>query len=126
MERDLDLERAVTFTDYKEMEEELIIDEEHVNYPILCARIFSFFLLFLIILCLALEEITKRFLFLAALICALLILVIVSTYIDPRKLFKYCLTRDTARITSNNIIANPLQQTLSTQTQMITRNSATN
>jgi hypothetical protein len=81
-----DLERATTFTGYEGMaDQDPIIDEEHWNWPVLLTRVFCFFLLFLIVICVALEEISRRFLVLAAIICGVLVIVIVATYIDPRK-----------------------------------------
>lgn len=85
-----DLERAVTFTGYNEMEDEEIMDEETWNWPVLLTRIFCFFLVFMILLCVALEWISPRFLVLAAIICGVLLLVLVATYIDPRKWFSIC------------------------------------
>ncbi len=83
----VDIERSVTFSEYNAMDEELgMMDEETVNWPVLCTRIFAFFLLLLIIICFGLEEITSRFLLLAAMICGLLIIVIFATYFDVRKL----------------------------------------
>lgn len=79
-----ELESNPSLSNYNEMDEDDlgIMDEEMVNWPVLCTRIFAFFLLFLIIVCFALEEITKRFLILAAIICVVLILVIVFTYVN--------------------------------------------
>jgi hypothetical protein len=88
----VDLERSVTFSDYRPMDEELgMMDEETINWPVLCTRIFAFFLLLLIIVCFALEEITPRFLILAAIIGALLVLVIFSTYFDIRRYLCCCI-----------------------------------
>jgi hypothetical protein len=71
---------------YNRMDDEGgIIDEEHWNWSVLMMRVFCFFLLFLIILCVGLEAITRRFLVLAAIICGFLVLVIIATYVDPRK-----------------------------------------
>jgi hypothetical protein len=82
----MDLERAVTFTGYDEMQDpDPIIDEEHWNWTVLLTRIFCFLLVFVIIVCVALEAITPKFLVLAAIICGLLVIVLIATYIDPRK-----------------------------------------
>jgi hypothetical protein len=84
----VDLERAVTFTGYEEFQDhEGILDEEQWNWPVLLTRVLCFFLLFVIIVCVALEEISKRFLVLAAVVGGLLVLVLVATYVDPRKWF---------------------------------------
>ena len=81
-----DLERAETFTGYNNMrDDDEIMDEEVWNWPVLMTRVFCFFLLFLIILCVILEVITPKFLVLAAIICGFLVLVVIATYIDPRK-----------------------------------------
>jgi hypothetical protein len=104
----VDLERAVTFTGYEEFQDhEGILDEEQWNWPVLLTRVFSFFLLFVIIVCVALEEISKRFLVLAAIVCGLLVLVLVATYVDPRKWLGILLCRrqqqqPTPALTYNN------------------------
>lgn len=59
-----------------------ILDEEHVHWKVLGMRIFCFLLLFLIIVCCSLEEISPRFLVLAAMMCGLLVLIILATFID--------------------------------------------
>lgn len=87
------LERAQTFGTYNQMTDEMdagIIDEERVNWKVLFARIFAFFLLFVIIVCCGLGAITPRFLVLAAFICVLLIIVIIATYVDLRARFSSC------------------------------------
>ncbi len=68
-----------------------MLDEETWHWPTLIARIFSFFLLALILACIGLEEITDRFLILAAMICVFLALVILVTYDRPRKFIIGCL-----------------------------------
>lgn len=94
----VDLERTTTFSDfndadYKEMESgELgMMDEEKINWKMLITRVFSLFLLLLIIICFSLEAIEQRFVFLGAIIGGLLILVIIATYIDLRRIFCFCI-----------------------------------
>lgn len=65
--------------------EDGVLDEETWNWSALIARVFAFFLLFLIIICIGLEAITRRFLILAAIICVLLVIVIIGTYVDLRE-----------------------------------------
>lgn len=118
----LDLERVTTFSDYNApasntnynvMEEELgMMDEEVVNWPVLCTRIFAFFLLFLIIICFALEEITQRFLLLAAIIGVLLVIVIFSTYFDIRRIICCCRKKrnEQQQATLDMLTTNPIQK----------------
>jgi hypothetical protein len=86
----MDLERANSFGDYQTShyeefnDDDGIIDEERVNWPILLARIFSFFLLFCIFVFVALGGLDLEFLVLAAIVAGFLILVVVATYRDPR------------------------------------------
>jgi hypothetical protein len=109
----MDLERAETFTPefkdittvspmqntsglsndeqaYNRMDDEEILDEETINWTVLVTRVFAFFLLFLVVLFCALEEISIKFVALAAIVCIVLILVIVATYIDIRRYFLCC------------------------------------
>jgi len=87
----MDLERANSFGDFQtthyeefQDEDEGIMDEERVNWPILCARIFSFFLLFCIFVFVALGGLDLLFLIIAAIISGFLIFVVIATYRDPR------------------------------------------
>lgn len=104
-----DLERAETFTGYNNMrdQDDEIMDEEHWNWPVLLTRIFCFFLLFLIIICVILEVITPRFLVLAAIICGFLILVVVGTYVDPRKWWSIICRRQQDEPTPARTLGNP-------------------
>lgn len=108
-----ELERAETFTGYHNMDDDQdeIMDEEHWNWPVLITRIFCFFLLFLIIVCVILEVITPRFLILAAIICGFLVLIVVATYIDPRKWYSIiCRKRQAADPTPARTIGGTTSQ----------------
>lgn len=69
-------------TDYDRTYEDSILDEEVVHWRKFAARIFCCLLLLIIIICCALEVISPRFLILAGLVCGLLILLLLATYID--------------------------------------------
>lgn len=69
----------------QQWEEGSIWDEETWHWPTLIARIFAFLLLALILVCIGLEEITKKFLVLAAIMCVVLAMCICATYVDIRK-----------------------------------------
>lgn len=58
-----------------------LIDEETINWKRLCTRVLAFFLLFLIILFLCLGGISKKFFALAGIICIILVLIIINTYV---------------------------------------------
>lgn len=94
------------------------MDEETVHWRVLAARVLAFFLLFMILLCIGLEAVTRRFLLLAAIICGVLVIVIVCTYVDARNRFCWCCIRDqnnaanAAVLNGNN--NNSLQQSLVT------------
>lgn len=84
------LPRRGTINQGEEDLDDGFLDEETVHWKVLVARIFAFFLLFLILLCIGLEAITRKFLILAAIICGLLVMVIVATYVDARNRFCWC------------------------------------
>ena len=84
------LPRRATTNQGTEDGDDGFLDEETVHWKVLVARIFAFFLLFLILLCIGLEAITRKFLILAAIICGLLVIVIVATYVDSRNRFCWC------------------------------------
>ncbi len=96
-----------------------MLDEETWHWPTLIARIFSFFLLALILVCIGLEEITDRFLILAAMICVFLALVIVVTYDRPRKFIIGCMCgccrkeeeREGSSANSTTSVRNPILRT---------------
>jgi hypothetical protein len=67
-----------------------VLDEETINWPVLIARVFAFFLLFLVILFCSLEEVSHKFLWLAAIVCVVLLVVIVCTYVDLRPYICCC------------------------------------
>lgn len=67
-----------------------VIDEETINWPALLTRVFAFFLLFLVILFCSLEEVSEKFLWLAAIVCVVLLVVIVCTYVDLRPYLCCC------------------------------------
>lgn len=108
----MDLERAETFTGihttqnpiaakqvtttsndasdgvYQSMDDDGIIDEDlRINWRVFVARIVALFLFLLIIIFCALEEINIKFLALAAVVCVLLVVVFIATYIDLRSYF---------------------------------------
>lgn len=121
------LERAETFTDYNQMTDVFgvprgaavgmnggatdevdlgILDEERVHWRVLAARIFCFFLLFLILLCCSLEQVSPKFLILAVLMSVLLVFVIIATYIDVISRIRSCchmLTFTAARPPPNTV-----------------------
>ena len=99
--------RAALFN--RQTEQDELMDEETWHWPTLLARIFAFFLLFVTILCLCLQAISKRFLILAAIVCVLLIVVIVGTFVDLRtKCFWWLCPRKTNVPGINVVIENPL------------------
>ncbi len=110
-------------------EDDGIMDEEHWNWSALIARVFAFFLLFLIILCIGLEAITRRFLILAAIICVLLVIVIIGTYIDLREKCCWWLCPRDQKINDNPIessstsasVTNPLVTGADTKIQIANR-----
>lgn len=67
-----------------------VLDEETINWPVLLTRVFAFFLLFLVILFCSLEEVSHKFLWLAAIVCVVLLVVIVCTYVDLRPYICCC------------------------------------
>lgn len=107
----MDLERAETFTGldtqlnpietkrgtttsnitdevYQLMGDDGIIDEDvRVDWPVFITRLAAFFLFLLIVIFCALEEINIKFLALAAIVCILLIVIFVATYVD---IWSYC------------------------------------
>lgn len=119
---DMDLERANSFGDYQTahyeefQDDDGIIDEERVNWPILCARIFSFFLLFCIFVFVALGGLNLAFLVLAAIIAGFLLLVVVATYRDPRLWCQKAPKRDLHRVQAS-IVRPPAVITRSTNPQ---------
>lgn len=67
-------------------DEDGFYDSESWNWPVLCARIISFVVLFLILVTLCLGELNVRLFFLAALMAGALILIIIATYNVDRTL----------------------------------------
>lgn len=108
-------------------EEDGILDEETWNWSALIARVFAFFLLFLIIICIGLEAITRRFLILAAIICVLLVIVIIGTYIDLREKCCWWICPRPRHLSENPIenssssasVSNPLVTSSETKTSKI-------
>lgn len=92
-------------------EEGGILDEETINWPVLLTRVFAIFLLLLIIVFFSLEEISRKFLVLAAIFCVVLVIVIVGTFIDLRPYLFCCWRRSTTPATN---IAASSTATLST------------
>lgn len=74
-------------------DEDGFLDEESWNWPVLCARIFAFVLLFLVLVCLCLYDLNPKFLVLAAFIAIGLMLVILGTYINLWDHSKACLQK---------------------------------
>jgi hypothetical protein len=113
----------------QQQEEDGIMDEETWNWSALIARVFAFFLLFLIIICIGLEAITRKFLVLAAIICVLLVIVIVGTYIDLREKCCWCLCPRNRKDSGNPIenptsssnISNPLISSTTSKIQIVNR-----
>jgi hypothetical protein len=87
-----------------------ILDEETWNWPALTARVFAFFLLFAIIVSIALQTISKRFLILAALICILLVIVIIGTYVDIKSMFLALICPRKQEEIASDSIENPLRE----------------
>jgi hypothetical protein len=67
-----------------------VIDEETINWPVLLTRVSAFFLLFLMIIFCSLEEVSQKFLWLGAIVCVILILVLISTFVDLRPYLCFC------------------------------------
>lgn len=67
-----------------------VLDEETINWPVLLTRVFAFFLLFLVILFCSLEQVSRKFLWLGAIVCVILFFVLVSTFVDLRPYICCC------------------------------------
>jgi hypothetical protein len=67
-----------------------VIDEETINWPVLLTRVFTFFLLFLVILFCSLGKVSQKFLWLGAIVCAVLVFLLISTFVDLRPYLCFC------------------------------------
>ncbi|KAJ1429455.1 hypothetical protein B484DRAFT_449359 [Ochromonadaceae sp. CCMP2298] len=59
-----------------------IIDEENINWRGLLTRVFLVFLLVVMLACLGLYALSPAFAFLACMVCALLVLCLIGTFVD--------------------------------------------
>ncbi|RYH32194.1 hypothetical protein EON65_01065 [archaeon] len=97
---------GITFTTpYNQMNDDPgILDEERVNWTRLLTRVLSFFLLFVVIVMCGLYEISPKFLVLAAIVCVVLIITIVATYVDLRPYFCFLCRRRSPISNSNKVL----------------------